>query len=96
MMTLYRRRSVLLALFGPYGVDQHTGLPATFPDKVREYNNLLDALAVEQAVNRERVDATMGPDGLHPTQTGYDEMADTISRKLLTMFPRCGTNGPCP
>jgi lysophospholipase L1-like esterase len=80
---------VLLALFGPYGIDQQTGQDASIPAAVREYNNLLDALAVEQSVSRERVQASMGPDGLHPTQTGYDEMASTISRKLLTMFPRC-------
>jgi lysophospholipase L1-like esterase len=30
----------------------------------------------------------MGPDGLHPSQTGYDEMAEAVYRKLLTMFPR--------
>ena len=88
---------VLLALFGPYGIEQLTGLPATFPEKVREYNNLLDALAVEQSVSREHVEATMGPDGLHPNQTGYDEMADTISRKLRTLFPRCAAGlATCP
>ena len=39
----------------------------------------------------------MGPDGLHPNQTGYDEMADIIYRKLLTMFPRCAAGvSTCP
>jgi lysophospholipase L1-like esterase len=88
---------VLLALFGPYGIDEQTGQQATFPDKVREYNDLLDALAVDLSASRERVHANMGPDGLHPTQTGYDEMADTISRKLLAMFPRCAAGlTACP
>ncbi len=69
---------VLLTLFGPYGKDQVTGQPATFPETVVEYNNLLNALAVEQAVSREYVSAQMGPDGLHPSQTGYDELADAL------------------
>jgi lysophospholipase L1-like esterase len=38
----------------------------------------------------------MGPDGLHPNQTGYDEMASALYQKLLSMFPRCGSNGVCP
>ncbi len=87
----------LLVLFGPYGVDELTGLPATFPDKVKEYNNLLNALAAEQGVSREYVSAEMGPDGLHPNQTGYDEMADILYDKLLSMFPRCpGGQSTCP
>ena len=49
------------ACSGPYGIDQHTGLPATFPTRSAEYNSLLDALAVEQVVSRERFDATHGP-----------------------------------
>ena len=88
---------VLLTLFGPYGKDEVTGQPATFPEKVTEYNNLLNALAVEQAVSRESVSAQMGPDGLHPSQTGYDEMAEAIYRKLVTMFPRCPAGqSTCP
>jgi hypothetical protein len=87
---------VLLTLFGPYGNDQLTGLPATIPEAVRAYNGLLDALAAEQAVSREYVSAQMGPDGLHPNQTGYDEMASALYQKLLSMFPRCGSNGVCP
>jgi lysophospholipase L1-like esterase len=87
---------VLLLLFGPYGVDSLSGQEATFPDKVREFNQQLSALAAAEAVSREPVSAQMGPDGLHPTQTGYDEMADTIARKLIAMFPRCGADGVCP
>ncbi len=87
---------VLLALFGPYGVDQVSGQPATNASAVREYNRLLDALAVEQGVSREFIATQMGPDGLHPTQTGYNELADAVYRKLLTMFPRCGSAGVCP
>ena len=84
-----RGLQVLLVLFGPYGNDQQTGQPATDPQAVKDYNGRLNSLAVEQATSRESVSAQMGPDGLHPNQTGYDEMAEAIYRKLLTMFPRC-------
>ncbi len=91
-----RGLQVLLPIFGPYGVDQVNGQPATDAAAVREFNRLLDALAVEQAVSREFISTQMGPDGLHPTQTGYDELADAVFGKLLTMFPRCGSSGVCP
>ena len=88
---------VLLLLFGPYGTDQLTGLPATDAAAIRDYNNRLNNLAVEQSVSREFVSAHMSPDGLHPDQTGYDEMADAVYRKLLTMFPRCAAGvSSCP
>ena len=86
----------LLVLFGPYGKDTLSGEDATIPAAVRDYNQRLSALAAAEAVSRESVSAQMGPDGLHPTQTGYDEMADAIARKLIAMFPRCGANGVCP
>lgn len=89
---------VLLELFQSYGNDQVTGQPATYPDKVSEYNSLLDALATEQNVFRERyLGVDMGPDGLHPNQTGYDEMAEIAYDKLRAIFPRCpGGASVCP
>ena len=80
---------VLLALFGPYGIDQQTGLPATFPDKVREYNSLLDALAVEQTVSREYVDATMGPTGCTRRRPATTRWPTRSRASCSTMFPRC-------
>ena len=90
---------VLLALFGPYGKDQHDRrCRRPSRQQVREYNSLLDALAVEQSRQpRVRRRRNMGPDGLHPTQTGYDEMADAISRKLLDDVPALRPpGGACP
>ena len=79
---------VLLLLFGPYGIDQSSGMPGANDGAVSSFNNRLNALADEQGVSREWLSAQMGPDGLHPNQTGYDEMAEAVYRKLLTMFPR--------
>jgi len=89
---------VLLELFQSYGIDQVTGQPATYPEKVSEYNALLDALAVEQSVFRERhVGIDMGPDGLHPNQTGYEEMAAIVYDKIRDIFRRCPAGqASCP
>ncbi|HTV01834.1 MAG TPA: GDSL-type esterase/lipase family protein [Luteitalea sp.] len=81
---------VLLELFSSYGRDQKTGEPATIPAAVSQYNSLLDALAVEQSVYREfYAGIDMCPDGLHPNQTGYDEMASIAYAKLRDIFRRC-------
>jgi hypothetical protein len=81
---------VLLELFQSYGNDQISGQPATIPSAVSEYNGLLDALAVEQSVYREHYSGIdMCPDGLHPNQTGYDEMAAVAYAKLRDIFRRC-------
>lgn len=88
---------VLLVLFGPYGIDEHSGQPATDPDTVNVYNNLLNGLASEQLTGREWVSAQMGPDGLHPSQPGYDHMADLLYEKLRAMFPKCPSGqSSCP
>jgi hypothetical protein len=87
---------VLLELFQSYGKDIF-GNDSTFPAKVTEYNNRLEALAVEQQVFRERYTGiSMGPDGLHPNQAGYDMMATIAYDKLRDIFRRCGSNGVCP
>ncbi len=81
---------VVLELFQSYGNDQQTGQPATIPSAVSEYNGLLESLAVEQSVYREHYTGVdMCPDGLHPNQTGYDEMASIAYAKLRDIFKRC-------
>nr|MBA2353663.1 IPT/TIG domain-containing protein [Acidobacteriota bacterium] len=89
---------VLLVRFESYGVDEQTGAEATYRDRVRAYNDLLDALAVEQGVLRERfAGIDMGPDGLHPNQIGYDEMAAIAYDKIRSAFPRCSAGlANCP
>ena len=86
---------VLLVLFGPYGMD--TLGERRRPSRPRCASTTSDSARSPR--QRSAASATghqMGPDGLHPTQTGYDEMADAIARKLIAMFPRCGANGVCP
>lgn len=89
---------VLLALFDSYGIDRKTGEPATFPAKVNQFNALLSQLAQDIGVSREWFTGIgMCPDGLHPDQRGYDEMAMIAHAKLLTMFPRCPAGqSSCP
>jgi hypothetical protein len=87
---------VVLELFQSYGKDIF-GNDSTFPTKVTEYNNRLEALAAEQQVFRERyAGISMGPDGLHPSQAGYDQMATIAYDKLRDIFRRCGSTGVCP
>lgn len=85
-----RGTQVVLGRFESYTVDQRTGAPATIPAKVAEFNTLLDALSVEQSMLRVVfAGIDMGPDGLHPNQIGYDEMAAIAYDKLRLAFPRC-------
>ena len=87
---------VVLELFQSYGKDIF-GNESTDPAKVADYNKRLEALAAEQQVFRERyAGISMGPDGLHPSQAGYDVMAAIAYDKLRDIFRRCGTTGVCP
>ena len=81
---------VLLALFGPYGIDQQPACPRPSRQGAGVQQPARRACRGTDGQPRAYVGTTMGPDGLHPTQTGYDEMADRSPDKLLTMFPRCG------
>ncbi|BCS33005.1 hypothetical protein TBR22_A22300 [Luteitalea sp. TBR-22] len=84
---------VVLELFQSYGNDIF-GNPSTTPSQVTDYNNRLEALAAEQQVLRERYPGIdMGPDGLHPNQAGYDEMAAIAYNKVIDIFRRCGAAG---
>ncbi|AMY09923.1 IPT/TIG domain protein [Luteitalea pratensis] len=87
---------VVLELFQSYGKDIF-GTESTDPAKVTDYNRRLEGLAAEQQVFRERyAGISMGPDGLHPSQAGYDAMATIAYDKLRDIFRRCGTTGACP
>lgn len=91
-----RGAQVVIELFQSYGKDIF-GNEATIPSAVTSYNNRLEALAAEQQVFRERYQGiSMGPDGLHPNQAGYDQMAEISYDKLRDIFRRCGSSGTCP
>jgi lysophospholipase L1-like esterase len=82
--------TVVIEIFDSYGTDQLTGQPATIESAVDEFNALLSALAEDQRVFREfYAGIDMSPDGLHPNQTGYDEMAAIAYDKLRDIFRRC-------
>ncbi len=79
---------VVLTRFDSYGIDERYDLPAVDPAANAELGDLVYALAVEKLTQRLRFDGIdMTNDGLHPTQIGYDQMADVVYDKLLTMFP---------
>jgi lysophospholipase L1-like esterase len=100
-MTLQSRAQgsqVLLTRFDSVGIDERTGTYAVDPALNEALGTLVFGLAVEQATLRERFTAIeICPDGLHPTQIGYDRMAEIVFRKVRDAFPRCPAGqGTCP
>jgi lysophospholipase L1-like esterase len=89
---------VFLTRFNSYGIDERSGEPAVDPSKNAELGTLIYDLAVEQQTQRETfLGIDMCPDGLHPTQSGYDRMGDIVFRKVRDSFPKCGAGQPtCP
>lgn len=80
---------VLLTRFDSYGINEATGEPAVDLWAAEQLGNLTYLLAEEQQVQRERfVLIDMCPDGLHPTQWGYDRMGEIIATKLIANFPK--------
>jgi lysophospholipase L1-like esterase len=90
--------TVLLTRFDSYGIDERSGQPAVDPSKNAELGTLIYNLAVEQQTQRETFSGIdMCPDGLHPTQAGYDTMGDIAFRKLRDAFPKCAAGQTsCP
>ncbi|MPY89703.1 MAG: hypothetical protein GEU99_17495 [Luteitalea sp.] len=82
-----RAKVVIICKLTPVQDDAVAGEPRRDPLDVAQLNSRIEDLTIEQGLFRVNWSGiTLGPDGLHPSQAGFDTMAQQVFQKIMDVL----------